>query len=184
MGKFFEQAMKIPVLETERLILREFRMEDFSDLIEMSADPKVMKHIGGENLPTEEEVWMKFIRNPGHWLLFGFGNWIFADKMSGKYIGTGGLAYYRRILKPAMSEEEKAIPEIGYVLASHAHGKGYATEAVRAILAWADKNPATRKTIALINEGNEGSVRVVGKAGYKEHRRVIYKEKPCVLYMR
>jgi RimJ/RimL family protein N-acetyltransferase len=180
MPSFFEATCTVPVLETERLILRESRLEDFPELLKIEGDPVVMRYIGGKQPPTQEETWMRFLRNPGHWALFGFGNWSFINKASGQYIGGGGIAYYKREIEPALEN----IPELGYVLASHVHGKGYASEAVAAILAWSDAHFGDRPTKCLISSENRASLRVAEKAGYLEFARTTYKDRPSILFTR
>ena len=57
--------MEIPVLETERLRLRGFTLEDFDDYAAMMADPEVMRFIGGEPL-THGESWRQLAVILGH----------------------------------------------------------------------------------------------------------------------
>jgi RimJ/RimL family protein N-acetyltransferase len=124
----------IPVLETERLRLRAHRFEDFADCAAMWADPAVARFIGGKPL-SEEEAWTKFLRYAGHWALLGFGYWAAEEKATGKFVGEVGFADYKRGIEPSL----KGTPEVGWVLAPVFHGKGYATEAVRAVVGWSDR---------------------------------------------
>ena len=62
----------------------------------------------------------------------GFGHWAVEEKASGDFIGDLGFADFKRDIQPSI----QGLPELGWVLASRAHGKGYATEAVRAAIAW------------------------------------------------
>ena len=64
-----------PVIETERLILRGHRAEDFEAIAAQWADPAVVKYIGGT--PSSREAsWSRLLRYPGHWQMLGFGYWI------------------------------------------------------------------------------------------------------------
>ena len=123
-------AVQVPVLHTERLKLRGHRLDDFIASAAMWADPNVTRHIGGQPL-TEEEAWTKFLRYVGHWALLGFGYWVVEEKATGSFVGEIGFADYKRDLEPSLHDK----PEIGWVLAPRSHGKGYATEAVRAAIA-------------------------------------------------
>lgn len=183
MSDFFEQTIKIPILETERLRLREFRLEDFKNFLAATRDPQVMRHISGKQ-QTEEEIWMRYLRGRGHWALFGFGNWVLIEKETGAFVGTGGLAYYKRQFEPSLTSPLRDMPEIGYVLAASAHGKGYATEAMQAALVWFDANFNFPQTICLIDEQNTASLRVAEKLGYREFERVSYKEALDILLAR
>jgi len=75
------------------------------------------------------------------------------------------------------------------VLATDAHGKGYATEAARAAIAWGDANlmtaqPELGRTVCIIHPEHARSIRVAEKCGFKEVLRTTYKEEPTVLFAR
>ncbi len=122
-----DPKIKVPVLETERLRLRGHRVNDFANCAAMWADPVVVRHTVGKPL-TEEESWRRLLGYVGHWAVMGFGFWVAEEKATGRFVGEIGFVDYKRDLRPSL----KGVPEIGWVLASHAHGKGFATEAVRA----------------------------------------------------
>ena len=174
----FNPLADVPVLETERLKLRGHRLDDFPDSAAMWADPRVIRYIGDKPL-TEEESWTKFLRYVGHWSLLGFGYWVTEEKATGKFVGEIGLADYKRDLQPSL----KGVPEIGWVLALQAHGKGYATEAVRAITAWSDVHFGAR-TACIIAPENAPSIRVAMKCGYREFQRTSYRGQPILMFVR
>jgi RimJ/RimL family protein N-acetyltransferase len=145
----------------------------------MWADPLVTRHVGGKPL-TEEESWTKFLRYAGHWALLGFGYWVVEEKATGNFVGEIGFADYKRDLQPSL----KGVPEIGWVLASQAHGNGYATEAVRAAVAWGDANFQSAKTACIITPENLASIRVAVKCGYGRPQPAVYKGKPTLMYVR
>ena len=132
-SSFTSSVAEVPVLETERLKLRGHRLDDFADCAAMWADAAVTRFIGGKPL-SEEEAWTKFLRYAGHWALLGFGYWVAEEKATGKFVGELGFADYKWEIEPSL----KGTPEIGWVLAAAFHGKGYATEAVRAVVEWGD----------------------------------------------
>jgi RimJ/RimL family protein N-acetyltransferase len=170
---------EIPILETERLKLRGHRLEDFADSAAMWADAKVTEHIGGKPL-TEEESWTRFLRYAGHWSVMGFGYWVVEEKSTGNFLGEVGFADYKRDIQPSL----KDVPEIGWAFAAHAHGKGFATEAVRAAVAWGDKHFSAQRTACIIAPENLPSVRVAEKCGYQEFSRATYKGKPALMFER
>lgn len=149
----------VPSLQTKRLILRGHRLEDFPNSAAMWADPDVTRHILDQPL-TEEGAWARFLRYIGHWAVLGFGYWVIEEKQTGRFIGEVGFADYRRNIDPALN----GVPEIGWVLVSEVHGKGYATEAVGALTAWADARFGTQ-TICIIAPENTQSVRAAIKCG-------------------
>lgn len=171
--------MTVPVLDTERLTLRAHRLEDFAACASLWADPAVTRYIGGVPL-TAEEAWTRLLRYVGHWALLGFGYWVAEEKATGTFLGELGFADLKRDLDPPLGD----IPEAGWVFSPIAHGKGYATEALRAILAWGDAHFSTTQTACLIHPENEASISLAEKCGYREASRRTYKGKPAVVFFR
>jgi RimJ/RimL family protein N-acetyltransferase len=169
----------IPTIETERLILRGHRKEDFRDSSAMWADSEVVRYIGGRTF-SGEEVWARLLRYVGHWEWMGFGFWAIEEKGSGAFAGETGFAEFKRDLEPATP----GVPEIGWVLAPRTQGQGYATEAVRAVVAWGDAHFGGARTMCLIHEDNLRSVHVAEKCGYREFRRTTYHGEPTVIFER
>jgi RimJ/RimL family protein N-acetyltransferase len=158
----------VPVIETERLVLRGHRLEDFADSHAMWSDPEVTRHIGGRPF-TAEEVWARLLRYVGHWSLLGFGYWVVREKASERFVGEVGFADFKRELEPSF----KGAPEIGWVLASWSHGQGFATEAVRGAVAWGRRHFGAQRTVCLIDDANTRSIRVAtsstGALSTREH---------------
>lgn len=168
----------VPVIETARLRMRPHRLDDFTDCYAMWADPAVTRFIGGKPF-SEEEVWGRILRYVGHWSLMGFGYWAVVEKATGDFVGEIGFANYKRQIGPPLS-----LPEIGWVLASRAHGKGYATEGTRAALAWGDAHFKSPGTVCLIHPENLPSLRIAAKCGYRELRRTTYSGQPAIAFAR
>src|SRR5262249_9296910 len=120
-----------PAFETARLRFRGHRLEDFADSAAMWADPEVTRHIG-KGPSTEGEPWTLSLRYAARGTLRGCGYWVPHDRQSGRLGGEVGFADYKRALPPPLN----GMPEIGWVLSTWAHGRGLATEAVRAVVAW------------------------------------------------
>jgi RimJ/RimL family protein N-acetyltransferase len=170
---------EVPTLETDRLVLRGHRPDDLDDCAAMWGDPMVTRFIGGRPF-SREEVWMKLLRNVGHWSLFGFGLLVVREKASGAFVGEVGMAEFKRDIEPSFV----GTPEIGWVLAPHAHKRGFATEAVRCVLAWFAAEFDSMRTVCLIDEGNASSMRVAAKCGYRERTRTMFKGQPVVILER
>lgn len=145
----------------------------------MWGDPLVTQLIR-DNPFNEEESWTRLLRYVGHWALLGFGYWVVQEKQSGRFLGEVGFADYKRGLKPSLKE----MPEIGWVFASQAHGKGYATEAVRAVTAWGDAHFGAVRTACIIAPENAASIRVASKCGYREFERTTYHGQPTLMFVR
>lgn len=145
----------------------------------MWADPAVIRYTRGKPL-SEEDAWRKLLGYVGHWSLLGFGYWAVEDKATGTFVGEVGFADYKRDLEPSL----KGVPEVGWILASQVHGRGYATEAVRAAVAWGDAHfPATRTACIIVAE-NLASIRVAVKCGYREFALAKYKGNPTLMFVR
>jgi RimJ/RimL family protein N-acetyltransferase len=154
--------MPPPELETARLRMRGHRLDDFADCAALWGDPEVTRFIGGKP-STPEEAWARLLRYVGHWQLLDFGFWNVSEKASGRFVGEVGFANFHRVIEPPLGDA----PEMGWVLAPWSHGKGYATEAVRAALAWGDVHFGDRATVCIIDRGNTASMRVAEKAGFQ-----------------
>ncbi len=76
------------------------------------------------------------------------------------------------------------VPELGWVLAAHAHGKGLATEAAAAALHWADEHLSHSRTVCMIAPENTASIRVAEKCGYGEAAANRVSDNPVILYSR
>jgi RimJ/RimL family protein N-acetyltransferase len=151
-----------PRIETERLVLRETRADDFDACAKLWADERVVRHIGGKpSTPTES--WARMLRFPGLWALLGYGYWSLETK-AGDFAGQVGLADFKRDL----SVDIAGVPEAGWVLSPDHHGQGYATEAMAAVLGWADAHLNAPSTCCLIDPENTASIRVAEKLGYGE----------------
>lgn len=179
MHKATRQSVAIPVLETERLRLRGHRADDLDACAALWADTEVVRHTTGKP-QTREEVWWRILRYIGHWALMGYGFWALEEKASGKFVGDVGFADFKRELTPSLGDT----PESGWVLASEFHGKGYATEAMRAVIAWGDEHFGAVRTACLIHPDNTASLRVAEKLGYREYARSAYREHDVLLLER
>lgn len=168
-----------PVIETARLRLRGHRVEDFADVAAMWADPEVVRYIGGRPFSAEES-WSKILRYAGLWPLLGYGYWAIDVKASGRFVGECGFADFRREIEPPL----QGMPEAGWVLASRSHGQGFATEAMRAALAWADRNLQGRPTACIVVPEHAASIRVAEKCGYREFVHATYKGHATEMYRR
>jgi RimJ/RimL family protein N-acetyltransferase len=177
-------GVTLPQLDTERLILRVHTVADFADSAAMWADPEVTRFIGGRP-STEEEVWQRLLRYGGLWALLGFGYWVVRERSSGRFVGEVGLADFHRDLVPSFGDT----PESGWALAPWASGRGYATEALGGVLAWADGQTqpaalAERRTVCMITPGNAPSVRVAEKCGYRRMADAQFKGNPTMVFER
>lgn len=171
-------ARAIPVLETERLILRGHRVTDFDASAAMWADPNVVRYISGTP-SSRVESWARLLKFAGHWALLGFGYWVAEAKADGRFMGEVGFADYKRDVVPAID-----VPEIGWVLCSAEQGQGYATEAVTRLVQWADEAAQFERTACLFDPAHAASLRVAVKVGYGDTEQVLYQGAPALVMSR
>lgn len=169
----------IPSLETARLRLRAHTASDYDACASMWSDLHVVRFIGGKP-STPAQTWQRMLTYLGHWKAMNYGYWAIEEKATGKFIGEIGFADFKRDVGPSM----RNVPEIGFALASDAHGKGYATEAVRAVLEWGDAHLPSKRTVALANEENAASLHILQKAGYTIFDRALFNGSPVVFLER
>jgi len=154
-------ARQAPRLETERLVLRAHAPSDFAASAALWSDCEVVRHLGG-GVSTPHQAWMRMLRYPGLWAMLGYGYWALEDKASGDFAGEAGLAEFKREMSPSI----EGVPEAGWIIAPQFAGRGLATEALRAILAWADEALETPQTVCIIDPANAASIRVAEKCGF------------------
>jgi RimJ/RimL family protein N-acetyltransferase len=177
--KIDDHFQSAPLLETERLILRPHTQDDFRDCAAMWRDPQVVKYTIGTESPPQR-TWQRLLAYRGHWVLLGFGYWAVQSKSSGRFIGELGFADFHRDFKPNID----GIPEIGWALSVHAHGQGYATEALRKVLGWGDRHLAGGRTVCIVHRENSPSVRLARKLGYVTMLRGATDSDPDMLLAR
>ena len=169
----------VPVLETERLRLRGHRADDFEALAAAWADPDVVRFLGGQTL-GRDEVWLRILRFPGLWHLLGYGYWAIEEKASGRCIGNIGYADFKREIKPPLGD----MPELGWMLAAGAHGKGYASEALAAVLAWGRVHFGPHRAVCIIDAENTASMRMATKAGFVFSHEAVFHGAPIQVFVR
>ncbi|MEQ1726054.1 MAG: GNAT family N-acetyltransferase [Sphingopyxis sp.] len=171
-------TIETPTIETGRLRLRAAELRDFDAFAAMWADEAVVRHIGGQ-VRNRYESWMRFIGLPGMWPLMGYGYWIFADRTSDHFVGTGGLSWFERGL--GMLE---GAPEAGWAFVADAWGRGYASEAMGAALNWADSVLGAAEVRCIINPGHAASERVAVKLGFAHVGSEMLHDEPINVYAR
>jgi RimJ/RimL family protein N-acetyltransferase len=142
-------------LETDRLKLRMWRETDIDDYAAMCADPAVMKYLTMGKLFTRAEAWRSIAFFMGHWEMRGYGHWAVEEKSTGRMIGRIGF----------LNPEGWPGFEIGWTLARHVWGKGYATEGATRALAYAFQELDRRHVISLIHPDNTPSIAVAERLG-------------------
>lgn len=149
------------VLETERLVLRRWRAEDRAALAAVNADPEVMRWIGSGRVLGRGLSDALIDRFEAEWRERGLGLWAVAPREdpAAPALGFCGLT------APMFLPDVTPAAEIGWRLARAAWGRGLATEAARATLAWGFAERGLREVVAVVDPDNERSLRVCEKLG-------------------
>jgi len=172
-------ADAIPTVITERLILRPHRVADFEACAALWADPEVVRYIGG--VPsTREQSWGRLLRYSGSWHMLGFGFWAIEERLSGTFIGEAGFLEGRRAMTPSI----EGTLETGWVLSPSAQGKGYATEALAAMIGWGEQHFPERKMTCIIATEHLASHRVAARLGFSAVTKAIYQDSEVMLLER
>jgi RimJ/RimL family protein N-acetyltransferase len=167
------------VLRTARLTLSPPALPDFEDSAAMWSDPMVVQHVGGRT-STPEESWARLLRARGLWDIVGYGYWAVRETATGRYVGEVGFADFHRGIEPSID----GVPEMGWVLASWAHGQGFASEAVAAGLSWGLAQWGDAPVVCIITPDNAPSLKLAYKMGFLEVAWTTYKDSPTVLLQR
>jgi RimJ/RimL family protein N-acetyltransferase len=145
-------------IETERLILREWRESDRDQFLAMCNSPVVMEHLGGPTTPEEIDAGIARIREcqreHGHCF------WAIERGRDGAFLGFCGL---KRANEPGLSIEGEV--EIGWRLREDAWGQGYAREAAEAALAWGWANLDVSRIVAITVPANRRSRGLMQRIG-------------------
>jgi len=161
----------IPIeLETRRLRLRRFLLDDWQPLHRHYSDIECTRFTFGRGL-TEGESWRAMSGMEGHWSLRGFGPYALVEKESGSLVGAAGLWH------PGDFPET----EVKWLLLREHWGHGYATEAVREIQAIAARHLSMRP-ISLIRKENEGSRRVALAVGAVHERNLAFRDAEWMVF--
>ena len=146
----------IPMLTTERLILRAHRADDFEPYAAMMADPGVARFLTLDGQPqSRADAWRALAAVIGCWTLRGFGMWAVEERATRRYVGRVG---------PWQPEGWPGF-EIGWGTAPEAQGKGYATEAAVAAAAWSFATLGVDRILHIIRPDNAPSQAVAKKLG-------------------
>jgi len=167
------------MIQTERLVLRPYKIGDFDAYVAMVADPVVTRFLGARPMAAED-AWARLLRYIGHWSAFDYGPFAVFDRATDVFVGEAGFMDFRREVSPKLA----AFPEAAWVFTSAAHGKGYAFEAAAAAHRWIDEHHHPKATQCLVAPANLGSVRLAEKLGYRLYDTPAYRGETNNRYLR
>ena len=158
-------------LETERLLLRTFKNDDWHGMHAIYSDEECIRYTIQRTL-SEGESWRMMAALIGHWQLRNYGPYAIQEKQSGQIIGTTGLWY----------PNDWPEPEIKWAISRNFWGKGFASEAARAVLNMIPNHMAEFCPISLILSENQASRNLAQALGATLESETTFRNQPAVIY--
>jgi RimJ/RimL family protein N-acetyltransferase len=161
-----------PVIETERLTLRKFTIDDVDAVFAIIGDAETMKYYPQRFSRDDAVGWVEKILE--RYRRDGFGFYAVTLKGSSDVIGDCGLL--------RQEVEGDSLLEVGYHFRRDCWGRGYATEAAKHCMAYAFEQLGASKVVSLIRPENVPSRRVAERNGMTVEREVVFHDLPHLLY--
>ena len=151
------------VLQTERLNLRRMSLDDAEFILELLNDPSFLRFVGDKGVRTTEDARQYILTGPlDSYERYSFGLWLVELRDSETRIGICGL----------LKRDTLDDVDIGFAFLPQYRSKGYAFESAAAVMDYGRKVLGLRRIVAITNEDNAGSIRVLEKIGMSFDRMI------------
>ena len=155
------------VLQTERLLFRRMSLDDAEFILQLLNDPSFLRFIGDKGVRTAEDARQYILTGPmASYERHGFGLWLVELKGSETPIGICGL----------LKRETLSDVDIGFAFLPQYRSKGYAFESAEAVMDYGRKVLGLKRIVAITNEENAASIRVLEKIGMSFDRMIRLSE--------
>ena len=146
----------MPVLETERLVLRRLEMGDAQDIYDYGKDPLVAKHVlwDAHTSVSDTKSYLRYMLRK--YRAGEPSSWCIVEKSTGKVVGTIGYMWYQK---------DNSACEVGYSLARRCWNRGYMTQALNAVLDYTFRELGINRVEAQHETDNGASGAVMRKCG-------------------
>ena len=169
----------MPDIETARLRLRRFTLDDLDTFASICIDPDVMKYIGAGNPVSREELEPAYLSGYiEYWKKHGFGRFAVIHKERSELIGYCGLRLFNY---PGLRLFDHT-PEIVFLLKKTFWGMGLAAEAARACLRYGFEQLRFALIVAMTRSENIAAQRVLERIGMKYESDARFMDFDCVAY--
>ena len=159
------------IIETDRLLLREFILDDAEKFYQLNLNPNVIRYTGNTTFKSIDEA-KSFLENYNDYKANGYGRWAVIHKKSNEFIGWCGL-------KSGELENET---DIGFRFFEEEWNKGYATESATACLKYGFEVLKLNRIIGRAMKENIASIKVLEKIGLVYETDCIFENKEAVIY--
>lgn len=159
------------LIETNRLIIRNWTIEDVQDYYAIVSDPDVMKFIGNGKPQSYEEAELyvkKCIKSAAE---IGWSRFAVVDKETNELMGFCGFAHYNNEL------------DFGWRYAKKFWGRGFGTEAAKAVLKFGIKKFKFSRIVCISYPENRGSIRIIEKIGMKFEKEINLNQRKVKQYV-
>lgn len=159
------------ILETDRLLLREFDVTDAESFYELNSNPKVIKYTGNSAFKNIVEA-EAFLKNYSDYKKYGFGRWAVIHKSNQEFLGWCGLKY------------DKTIDEtdIGFRFFEHFWNQGFATESAKACIDYGFAKLNLKTIVGRAMKENSACIKVLEKIGLQYVRDFDFNGHDGVIY--
>ncbi|PHR12280.1 MAG: RimJ/RimL family protein N-acetyltransferase [Aequorivita sp.] len=155
------------MIQTERLELREYTLDDAPFIYKLMNSEGWLKHIGDRNIKTLEDAENYMQKNYlSSYKKHGFGPYLVSLKEDGTALGTAGL--YKR--------DNLEHPDIGFAFLAEYSGKGYAFEAAKAVMKFASETLRLKTIVGITLQANLSSIKLLKKLGLLEVGTYTYED--------
>ena len=153
------------VIDTGRLILRRFTLDDLPAFYELCSKPEIIRYAQSTPLASLEEARAMMDAAPFHdYAAYGYGRFACVWKESGAVIGFSGVKYVPEI----------GDTELGYRFLPEFWGMGLATEAGSASIEFARSDLGLTRLVAMVHPDNVASAKVLTKLGFAVEKQLRY----------
>lgn len=151
------------VLETDRLALRHFSIEDAEFVLQLLNEPSFIQYIGDKGVRTVDDAKRYLLSGPlDSYVSFGYGLYVVELKDAGKPVGMCGL----------VRRDNLDDADIGYAFLEPYRSKGYALESAEAIMIHARETLGLERVVAIVTPGNSSSIKLLEKIGLTFERMI------------
>lgn len=147
------------VCQTPRLTLRHLTLNDDAFIVELVNDPDFLRYIGDKGVRSLADAHRYLESGPlASYAEHGFGLFLVERRRDGVSLGICGL-----LKRPTLAD-----PDVGFAFLPSCRGRGYASEAAAASLAWGRREKGMDRIVAITSPDNAGSARVLEKIGMQD----------------
>jgi RimJ/RimL family protein N-acetyltransferase len=162
------------IIETERLILRKFVLDDAGFILQLLNDPAWLRFIGDRGVRTPDDARRYLIKGPLEmYKRHGFGLYLAELKKDRIPLGMCGL-----IKREALEDVD-----IGFAFLPQFRGLGYAYESALGVMGYGRDVVGLKRLAAIAAPNNEASTRLLLKLGFKFEKMILYQGENLKLFV-